>query len=101
MLNCIDLTPKTNHQGIKNIYSQYLILMNYKKKHQMILVYDAVIKIKSDAVDGDIDDQSLTKEVYRLCQGYTVQNRQCGEKINILLKLYRSILSKYRYTSLE
>ncbi|MEA5565662.1 hypothetical protein [Anabaena sp. UHCC 0399] len=30
-----------------------------------------------------------------------MQNRQCGKNINILLKLYRSILGEYRYTSLE
>lgn len=30
-----------------------------------------------------------------------MQNWQCSDNINITLKLYRSILVKYRYTSLE
>lgn len=101
MLNCLDLTPKTSHQGMKNIYFQYFILNKYKKKHINASVYKTTSKRRSSEVNSNIDDQSLTKEVYRLCQGYTMQNRQCGENINMLLKLYRSILGKYRYTSLE
>ncbi|AUS99686.1 hypothetical protein CLI64_04375 [Nostoc sp. CENA543] len=101
MLNCLDLTPKTNHQGMTAIYSQCLILVNHKKKHSPETVDNTAIQIKTNKVNSNIDDQSLTKEVYRLCQGYTMQNQQCGKNLDVLRKLYRSILGKYRYTSLE
>lgn len=101
MLNCLELAPKTNHQGIKKIYSQYYIWRLQKKRHTKYLNYPTVSKIKSDGVNSHIHDQSLKKEMYRLCQGYTMQNRLSGDNINIALKLYRAILSKYMYTSLE
>ncbi|QLE54377.1 hypothetical protein [Nostoc sp. TCL26-01] len=47
--------------------------------------------------------KSLTELLgkYLVCQMYTRQKPLYGENINILGKLYRSILSKCRYTSLE
>ncbi|MGH1397151.1 MAG: hypothetical protein ACRAVC_24410 [Trichormus sp.] len=103
MSNCLELTATTNQQGSKNIYSQYYFSINYKNQHKAYSVTTPINKINSNSVNSSISDQiqSLTKEADLVYQGYTMQNQQCGKNINILWKLYRSILSKYRYTSLE
>lgn len=103
MSNCLELTATTNQQGIKNIYPQYFFSRLYKNQHKKYSVQTVISKINSNSVNSSISDQiqSLTKEADLVYQGYTMQNQPCGKNINILWNLYRSILGKYRYTSLE
>lgn len=65
----------------------------------------AVIAQKTNTIGCQINYQpQLLRKLlagHSIYQRYTRQKLQCGENINNSWKLYRSILSKYMYTSLE
>ncbi len=65
-----------------------------------------VLRKKVNKYSCQINDQykllSKTGQSFLGYQGYTEQERQnSSEDLNVMLKLYRIILGKYRYTSVE
>jgi hypothetical protein len=86
--------------------SQYFSLKGDYKIHKINIFRVAIKEKKINTVSCKISDQSnslvITGEKNDKCQINSKLNRQLNiEDINLWLKLYRSFLSKYRYTSLE
>lgn len=89
-----------------NFYSRYFYLEGDYKIYKINIPKVARKAKKINTVSCKISDQSkslvIKEEEHWKCQIKTKLNRQPNsEDINLWLKLYRSFLSKYRYTSLE
>ncbi|BAY33158.1 hypothetical protein NIES2107_50530 [Nostoc carneum NIES-2107] len=89
-----------------NLFPQYFSLEENYKIYKINLVIVAIKEKKINTVSCKINDPSnslvVIKEEHSKCPRKTPTNRQQQSRdLNLWLKLYRSFLSKYRYTSLE
>ncbi|BAY97473.1 hypothetical protein NIES37_14150 [Tolypothrix tenuis PCC 7101] len=89
-----------------NLFPKYFSLEKNYKIYKINLVIVAIKEKKINTVSCKINDSSkslvVIKEEHIKCQRNPPTNRQQQSRDpNLWLKLYRSFLSKYRYTSLE
>jgi hypothetical protein len=106
IFNCIKLVDNT-YATNRNSFSfecAWVLRNNKISKFKLINMKLQVQKTITSSCKINDQLQPLTKIVggHSVCQEDTTLNRQhSSEAINSLLKLYRSTLVKYRYTSLE
>jgi hypothetical protein len=102
MFNCIESADRTNYLEIHNYSFKYLCFFLNNKIYIISLRLAAgnEKQTNTDVCRVSVQFKLLTKIVGGnwLCQRYNVPNRQ---HIKDTLKLYCSLLGKYRYTSLE
>jgi hypothetical protein len=102
----LDIHREAKSNITDNFSSQYFSLEGDYKIYKINIVRVAIKAKKINTVSCKISDPSkllvIREEENGKCQIKTKQNRQLNSKdMNLRLKLYRSFLSKYRYTSLE
>lgn len=104
MFHCLELAVKTNYPRGSTAYIRYYFTYKNNKLYKMLSVFAAIAR-KTNSIVGQINYQlKLLRQLlaeHSIYQRYTRQKLQCGDNINNSWKLYRSILSKYMYTSLE
>ncbi len=106
ILNYQFLLIEAKFNNTNNLFSKYFSLEENYKIYKINLAIVAIQEKKINTVSCKINDQSkslvLIREEHSKCQRKTPTNwQQQSRGLNIWLKLYRSFLSKYRYTSLE
>lgn len=102
----LDINEEAKSNITNNFSSQYFSLKGDYKIYKIHIVRVAIKEKKINTISCKISDPSkslvIRGEENGKYQIKTKQNRQLNsEDMNLWLKLYRSFLSKYRYTSLE
>ncbi|MDZ7956501.1 MAG: hypothetical protein RMY34_01090 [Aulosira sp. DedQUE10] len=100
------LQTEAKFNNTNNLFTQYFYLEENYKLYKINVVIVAIKEKKINTVSCKINDPSKSLVVTRKkdwkCQRKPKTNRQQQSRdLNLWVKLYRSFLSKYRYTSLE
>ncbi len=96
--DCSEESKSWLYQWLRNLY--FLVL--YHKRSVCGASREKKTCCSSCKINVRCQSQAQTRRYYWGYQGYTEPNRlNSSEHINVWWKLYKSMLSEYRYTSLE